>query len=94
MTVGALVVCLALAITALLAQRLIAPALPLATGTLMLLLLCSHAAAQRRARVVEVARSFAGTVVRHGGHMIRVDSASTVVGEYQSRRTAARAALR
>lgn len=70
----------------------LAASLPLAGGALVLVLLGTHGAARTVARRREIERSFAGLAVTHLGRAYRV-AGGPVLGEYPSRRHAARAAM-
>lgn len=66
---------------------------PLAVALVVLELLWSHNRAQSSARRAEIRNSFAGLTVLHHGHAIHVSADDPLVGEYDSRRSAAHAAV-
>lgn len=66
--------------------------LPLGVALLMVVALWSHGRAQSRARRAEIVKSFAGLTVMHDGHALELD-AYPLLGEFHSRRQAARAAI-
>lgn len=66
--------------------------LPLGVALLMLVTLWAHGRAQSRARRAEIVKSFAGLTVVHDGHAIELDL-HPMLGEFTTRRTAARAAI-
>ena len=66
--------------------------LPVITAATIVWAACTHRVARHRARSHEIVRSFAGMSVLHHGTVIRVD-ATPLLGDYGTRREAARAAL-
>lgn len=92
LTCGAMVIATGVAAAALVNGALLRPLLPLAASALLLLLLWTHGAARAAARRAEVERSFAGLVVLHQGEAYQVAD-RPVLGEYATRRHAARAAV-
>jgi hypothetical protein len=89
---GAIVIGSGVVIATIANPALLRPVLPLAAGALLLTLLWTHAAARTSARRAEVARSFAGLTVLHLGERYAVAD-RPLLGEYATRRDAARAAL-
>lgn len=89
---SAVIVALALAISA--SVPGITPTLaPLAVALVLLGLLWSHSRAQAAARRAEIVNSFVGLTVLHHGHAIRIGDGDPLVGEYDTRRAAAQAAM-
>ena len=66
--------------------------LPVITGMLIIWGGGCHMVARRRAQSTEIVRSFAGLSVLHHGTVIRIDS-EPLLGDYSTRREAARTAL-
>lgn len=89
---GALLVSAGVAIATIANPALLRPLLPLAASSLLLTLLWAHGAARAAARRMEVERSFAGTVVLHHREAYAV-AERPVLGEFSTRRHAARAAV-
>jgi hypothetical protein len=89
---GAITIAAGVAAATIANPALLRPVLPLAAGTLLLTLLWTHASARRSARRAEVSRSFAGLTVLHLGQRYAV-AERPLLGEYATRRDAARAAL-
>lgn len=72
---------------------IIATILPLTIALVLLELVWSHGRAQASARRAEIRNSFAGLTILHHGHAIRVAAEDPLVGEFDSRRSAAQAAV-
>lgn len=89
---GAFVVVATVAIAALANPALLRPLLPLAGAAMLLVVVWTHGAARSAARRAEVERSFAGLVVLHHGEAYAVEQ-RPVLGEFATRRDAARAAV-
>lgn len=68
------------------------PLVPLAISAILMLLVWANGSARSAARRAEVVRSFAGLRVLHHGQSIEVGD-EPLLGEYPTRRLAARAAL-
>lgn len=94
MAAGLAIVCSGIAAAAVLNPALVRPLLPLAAGAGLLLGMWTHAAARTVARRAELEQSFAGLAVMHLGERYEVAAAGRcVLGEYATRRDAARAAI-
>jgi hypothetical protein len=89
---GAVAVAAAVGIAGVANEALLRPVLPLAGATLLLMLLWAHGVARGAGRRAEVRRSFAGLVVLHHGEAYAVAD-RPVLGEFATRRDAARAAI-
>jgi hypothetical protein len=89
---GAMLVAVGVGAATLANDALLRPLLPLAAATLLLMLLWAHGAARVAARRAEVEQSFAGLVVLHHGEAYAVAD-RPVLGEFATRRHAARAAI-
>ncbi|MBC7461132.1 MAG: hypothetical protein H7287_07200 [Thermoleophilia bacterium] len=92
MAAGLLVVGLVLGAAALLRPALVTPLAPLCVSMLLLHALWVHGTARSAARRREVERSFGGLVVLHAGAAFHVADRAPL-GEFASRRHAARAAI-
>jgi hypothetical protein len=91
--IGACTIAATLGATALYDAALVPALLPLGGSCLLLTALWAHGSARTAGRRSEVARSFAGLAVVHHGSAFEVAAEHPVVGEYATRRLAARAAL-
>lgn len=89
---GGLVIALGLGAAYLASPELLRPLLPLAASAALLLLMWTHAAARTMARRAELEQSFAGLAVVHHGERYEV-AQRCMLGEFTSRRHAARAAI-
>lgn len=89
---GALLVAVGVIAATLANSALLRPVLPLAGAALLLMLLWAHGVARAAARRAEVEHSFAGLIVLHHGEAYAVAD-QPVLGEYATRRHAARAAI-
>lgn len=89
---GAIAIATSVAIATVANPALLRPLLPLAGAALLLTLLWTHGAARAAARRAEVEHSFAGLVVLHHGEAYQVADRA-VLGEFATRRHAARAAV-
>lgn len=89
---GAAAIALSVAIASIANPALLMPLLPLAASAGLLLLLWTHGVARVSARRAEVEHSFAGLAVLHHGERFEV-AERPVLGEFGTRRLAARAAL-
>lgn len=91
--IGVVVIMGAAAAAASLVPALVWTLLPLTVAVLLLFGLWSHGHAQDAARRAEIVKSFAGLTVLHDGQAIRVSGEAPLVGEFDTRRAAARAAI-
>ncbi len=91
-SLGLSVIVVAVAAATLANEQLLRPLLPLAVACGLLLLLWIHGAARTAARRAEVEQSFAGLAVLHHGASFQV-ARRPLLGEYATRRAAARAAI-
>ncbi|MCW2960610.1 MAG: hypothetical protein JWM90_997 [Thermoleophilia bacterium] len=89
---GTAAIAAALATALVLNPALVRPLVPLAASAALLLVLWTHGSARTAARRTEVRNSFAGLVAVHLGEAYEVDE-NPLLGEYTSRRHAARAAI-
>lgn len=89
---GSLAIAASVALASFANPALLRPLLPLAGSALLLTLLWTHGAARAAARRAEVEHSFAGLTVLHHGEAYEV-AARPVLGEFPTRRHAARAAM-
>ncbi|MCW2972058.1 MAG: hypothetical protein JWN72_331 [Thermoleophilia bacterium] len=92
MAAGLLVVALVLAAAAFARPAAVTPLVPLGVSMLLLHALWVHGTARSAARRREVERSFGGLIVLHAGAAFHVAD-RTALGEFASRRHAARAAI-
>lgn len=92
MGAGVLVVGMLVGGAALLRPALVMPMLPMCVSLLLLHALWVHGSARTAARRREVENSFGGLVVQHAGEAFHVADRA-VLGEFASRRHAARAAI-
>lgn len=89
---GAAVIGACVAVATVLNPALLRPLLPLAGAAFLLCLLWTHGAARSAARRAEVEHSFAGLAVLHHGVAYEV-ARRPILGEFSTRRHAARAAV-
>lgn len=89
---GALAIAASVTCASLLNPALLVPLLPLAVSAFLLCLLWTHGAARAAARRAEVEHSFAGLAVLHHGDAYEV-APRPILGEFATRRDAARAAV-
>ncbi|MCW2927806.1 MAG: hypothetical protein JWM86_1774 [Thermoleophilia bacterium] len=90
---GSAVLALALGAAWLANPELLRPLLPLAASAMLLLFMWTHAAARTMARRAELEQSFAGLAVVHLGERYQVADERCLLGEFTTRRHAARAAI-
>lgn len=89
---GSTLIAAAVAIATTANPALLLPLLPLAASAMLLVLMWTHGVARTTARRAEVDRSFAGLVVLHHGEAYAIGR-DPILGEYATRRHAARAAI-
>lgn len=89
---GTALIAASVAMAAIVNPALLRPLLPLAASALLLVLVWTHGAARAAARRTEVEQSFAGLLVLHHGQAYQV-AERPILGEFPTRRHAARAAL-